>query len=319
MAKSFPTLVLVVGFSGTTSGDKEVQQVKKFIQEDKIQGVILFDYNIENPRQLKELTTYLKDGADKLLVTVDQEGGLVQRLRKKNSFTDYATPQFVAKTLDYEGAKQLYRKMASELNYFGINYNFAPCIDINPKHVPLSPIIGSLKRSYGTEENVALYAKAFIKAHEEEGVGTCLKHFPGHGSAQGDTHDGFVDTSKVWKKEEMNVFKTLIQDTSVEGVMTAHISHDDWGHEPATFSKSLINKLRKDYNFTGTIFCDDLHMGAILKKYSFKEALEKTYNAEVNGFIYSFNTKTMGRQSFHTLIDLVEEFWKLIKKFKNKR
>lgn len=315
MEKSFGNN-LIVGFSGIKAEETEVLKIREFILEGQVQGVILFSHNIINPKQLRDLTSFFRKAKEDLIIAVDQEGGAVQRLKKKQGFTDYPSPEAVASALDYHQAKNLYAHMADELISFGINYNFAPCIDINPKHIPLSPIIGELGRSYGGTTAAALYAKAFIEAHEEKGVRTCLKHYPGHGSAQGDTHHGFVDVSSVWHEEEIDIFGKLVRDTSVDGVMTGHISHTKWGEEPATFCKEVIDILRKEYGFMGTIFSDDLHMGAILEKYTFEESLKKAYDAGINGFIYSSNKNATGGHSFVSSVELIPRFWRFLNTLK---
>jgi len=319
MKKILNKTKLIVGFSGKYPEDGEVQQIRDFILQGQVQGVIIFSHNIEGPGQLRALTQFFRKANEDIIVAVDQEGGAVQRLRKDNGFTDYPSAKTVSLTLNYNQAKLLYSKMAQELKSFGINFNFAPCVDINPSDLPLSPIIGGLDRSYGSKFSTILYATAFIEAHKEKGVETCLKHYPGHGSAQGDTHEGFVDVSGVWREEEIDVFKELIQKTDVSGVMSAHISHLKWENKPATFEKKIIQKLKKDYNFTGTVFCDDLNMGAILEKYTFEEALSNAFSAGIDGFIYSSNIKATGGHSFLTSLELIPRFWILLKNNKQQK
>lgn len=306
MIKAYPPQ-LVVGFKGVKPEDDEVQKLRLCIEKGEVQGVILFGYNIENSAQLKALTAFLAKDKPELIVAVDQEGGLVQRLPESKGFKGFPSAQDMMKE-GLQDASVIYSDMAKELADHGINFNFGPCVDVNPEGY-LCPVIGDLDRSYGAEGSVVDYATAFIKAHQKHGVKTCLKHFPGHGSAQGDTHKNFTDVSKVWKESEMNAFQRLVKSTGVEGVMTAHISHKDWNGGPATFSQHLLTDiLRKKFGFEGMIVSDDMHMGAILANYTFREALEKGFRAGVTCFVYSVNPSAANGHFFDDTMTVIKSF-----------
>jgi beta-N-acetylhexosaminidase len=190
--------MLMVGFLGTSA--PENSQICKDIRNYNLAGVILFDVNPVNHSQPKNISTKnqvakltqelqacSKDG--KLLISVDQEGGRVQRLKSKYGFYGkFPKAKDVSKMSDVS-VRTHYNKMGAELNSVGINYNLAPDVDlaINKKN----HVIYKLGRSYGADpKTVVKYSSIFMDAMHNNGVLTSLKHFPGHGSSLGDTHKG---------------------------------------------------------------------------------------------------------------------------------
>ncbi len=279
--------MLMVGFHGTSAPANS--QVCKDIKRYNVGAVILFDYNPVNknkPKNIatkKQLTTLTKELQEcskngKLLIAVDQEGGRVQRLKSKYGFRgNFPKASDVAK-MNESQIYSTYKKMSSELKEVGINYNLAPVVDldINKKN----HVIHGLGRSYGSNpENVAEYAKVFIEAMHENDVLTSIKHFPGHGSSEGDTHKGFVDITNLWDEKELVPYERLngVADT----VMVAHVFNkilDD--KYPATLSSKTVNDLlRNKLDFNGVVITDDLQMGAISKKYKLRETLKLAINA----------------------------------------
>ena len=280
--------MLMVGFFGTEAPPNS--QICKDIKRYHLAGVILFDRDPTNPKraknissktQLKRLTRELKacsyDG--KLLIAVDQEGGVVQRLKNKYGFFGKFPKAIDVPKKGQKYATEIYTKMAKELKQTGINYDLAPVIDlaINPKN----RVIYALGRSFGkSPEVVTKYASIFIQEMHRYGIITSLKHFPGHGSSLGDTHKGFVDVSNLWSKKELIPYKRLTQKGIVDTVMVAHIfnKHIDPKY-PASLSKKTVDILRRDIRFRGVVITDDLQMGAISKHYSLKERIRLAINA----------------------------------------
>ena len=174
---------------------------------------------------------------------------------------------------------------AAELHELGINWNLAPVVDVNV--FPESPAIGALERSFSAEpEVVAAHAEAFAKAHAAAGVISVLKHFPGHGSAVGDTHLGVTDvTSSFVRDDELAPYRRLIEDGYEDAVMTAHIVNRDLdpsGH-PATLSTAIVTGLlREELGFEGVILSDDMQMGAIVEQYSLERAAIEAIKAGVD-------------------------------------
>lgn len=279
--------MLLVGFRGTALTEKS--HIIRDITEYHVGNIILFEYdaptgtrhrNIQSPTQLKELCSDLqKYAGGKLLIGVDQEGGNVARLRTKDGFPATLSAQASAQA----GEKSVVENalvIAQELSEAGINLNFAPCVDVNTN--PNCPIIGKLGRSFSSDPAiVARYASLWIGVQEKEGIVSCLKHFPGHGSASGDTHAGLVDVTKTWQDSELQPYIELINNSEVEMIMVAHVINQQLGDAlPASLSPLTVKeKLRNELGFKGVVVTDDLAMGAITKQYGFEEALKMAIQA----------------------------------------
>jgi len=279
--------MLMVGFHGTSAPANS--QICKDIKKYNIGAVILFDYNpvnknkpknIATKKQLRKLTSELQacNRDHKLLIAIDQEGGKVQRLKSKYGFYGkFPKASSVAK-MDQKQIYSTYLKMAKELKGVGINYDLAPVVDldINRKN----HVIHGLGRSFGKDPKVvARYATTFIDAMHHYGVLTSLKHFPGHGSSVGDTHKGYVDVTKLWKKVELEPYRLL--NRKADTVMVAHVFNKRIDAKyPATLSAKTVNGLlRNKLGYKGVVITDDLQMGAISKKYSLKTTLQLAINA----------------------------------------
>lgn len=279
--------MVMVGFHGTSSKDEEVRQLHAQIEAGYVGGVILYGYNVKSREQMLVLIDYLRSAKTRqpLLIAVDQEGGKVQRFKAANGFTDYLSAKMVAKTLSVAEAEAYYRKLACELRDIGVNYNFAPVVDVDIN--PESPVIGGLERSFSADAvKVGDYAEALIKAHKECGVLTSLKHFPGHGSATGDTHKGFVDVTATYDKREREPYKQLIAQGMAESVMAAHVVDKNVDTLPASLSSAHIGNLRQ-LGFDGVVISDDMQMGAVSKLYDFNQSVVTMINAGENILIVS--------------------------------
>lgn len=279
--------MLMIGFHGITATKNT--QICKDIKKYNIGAVILFDYNpvnkskpknIATKSQLSQLTKELQacssDG--KLLIAVDQEGGKVQRLKNKYGFSGNFPKASDVIKMDMSQIIKTYKKMSKELKSVGINYDLAPVVDldINMKN----HVIHGLGRSFGKNPKiVSKFASTFIDAMHKNGVLTSLKHFPGHGSSEGDTHKGFVDVTDLWKKIELEPYY-LLKDKA-DTVMVAHVFNEKLDKKyPATLSKKTINGLlRQKLGFKGVVITDDLQMGAISKKYGLRKTLKLAINA----------------------------------------
>ena len=131
-------------------------------------------------------------------IAVDQEGGLVQRLTRRNGFSNFPSARSVGRNPSYaspESVVRLYATMAEELADAGFNLNFGPVVDLNLN--PANPVIGGRKRSFGADPTtVTMLARAFIIAHRDANIVTVAKHFPGHGSSHVDSHKALADVSE---------------------------------------------------------------------------------------------------------------------------
>lgn len=274
--------MLLVGFRGTTINDKST--IVRDIRDYHVGSVILFEYdaptgtrhrNIQSPSQVKQLCSDLQRYAKgNLLIGIDQEGGNVTRLRTKDGFPATMTAQASAEAGD-KSVENNALIVAKELQEAGINLNFAPCVDVNVN--PSCPVIGKMGRSFSAKpEKVVHFAKIWIETQSKKGIVSCLKHFPGHGSAKGDTHAGLVDVTETWTADELIPYRDLIKENKVQMVMVAHVINRDLGDDlPASLSPIIVGEmLRNELGFKGVVVTDDLAMGAITKQYGFEEALK---------------------------------------------
>lgn len=289
--------MLIVGFRGTdVHDDSDIAMVLRDMHPG---GIMLLDYdvpthsrprNITGPEQVRRLIADLKARSrEPLLVTVDAEGGRINRLKSSCGFTDFPSPAELGQG-SVQHTAEVAGNLATELSGLGFTTNFAPVVDVNVN--PDNPIIGKLGRSFSADPaTVVTHARAFIRAHHDRGLLTAIKHFPGHGSSTGDTHIGLVDVTDTYRAEELVPFRKLIQKGEVDMVMTAHVMNrrvdPDW---PVTLSSQYIEPiLRRELGYDGVVVSDDLQMGAIVEHYSLHESVVRAVNAGCDMLILSNN------------------------------
>ena len=272
--------MLLVGFRGTLVDENH--HIVRDIQQYHVGSVILFEYdspsgkrhrNVASPQQLKSLCTYLQGlTPERLLISVDQEGGMVTRLKVRDGFPTTLSPLASAKAGN-TAVRDNASVVAEMLHTAGINLNFAPCVDVNVN--PACPVIGKMERSFSENpDRVTECADIWIGEQRRQGVLSCLKHFPGHGSAHGDTHAGLVDVTDSWQSIELLPYRDLIARGEVDMVMVAHVINRRLDTLPASLSPKVIRELLRDsLGFQGVVITDDLAMGAIAKQYGLEETL----------------------------------------------
>lgn len=272
--------MLLVGFQGTSPKGKEARRIVRQIAQGQIGGVILMDRNIRSPKQVRALTGAFRNTGHPLIpiISVDQEGGRVQRLSAKKGFRAYPTARTVARLYKPDKAQQIYKSMALELSRAGFNLNFGPVLDLNLNRK--NPVIARPGRSYGSNPKaVTAYARAFISAHREANVLTSVKHFPGHGSSWADSHKTFVDLSKTWKEIELEPYRALAREGAIDTLMVGHLYHPAFSSNsrlPATLTSEAIEGwIRGNLGFQGVVITDDMEMGAIRRYYKLPSALIK--------------------------------------------
>jgi beta-N-acetylhexosaminidase len=266
--------MIMIGFPGHSTSEEWPRRAARMIQDGRVGGVVLFSGNVTDPAQLKRLIAFLQSGKSPApFISVDQEGGTIQRLTAAKGFLGLPSAHRVAK-LDQIHAYRLYRRSAGELARLGINVSFGPVVDLNINAA--NPAIGRLGRSYDSDpQRVIAFARQFIDAHNQAGVLTSAKHFPGHGSAGGDPHDRPVDISRTWRSAELEPFRDLIGDEFVDMIMVSHLVHPLFsdGDRPASLShRAIQGVLRGELGFRGLVVTDDLDMGAITRRYPLEEA-----------------------------------------------
>ena len=286
--------MVILGFNGENVGQND--EIYKDIKSG-LGGVILFDKdpndkqkvkNVRNKEQLKKLTSQLQSiSKQKLLISIDQEGGIVQRLKKEDGFVDTLRASEVA--LKGESfAKQTYKLLANDLKESGINTDFAPVVDlaINKEN----KVIVTRGRSFGQSSNeVIKYSSIFVEELKKQNIISVLKHFPGHGSSLGDSHLGFVDITNTWNEKELEPYKYFIKNNKVDMIMTAHVYNKNLdATNPATLSYNINTKLlRNKLGFEGVLVSDDLQMYAISKHYDLKQTLTLSINSGVNMLLFA--------------------------------
>ena len=284
--------MLLIGFRGETLDD----DTAALLEEIAPGGVILFDYdgpsggeqvrNIVSPEQLKALTADLQAASERpLLIAIDAEGGFVNRLKEDYGFEVQLPSHLTLGAGTPAETESLAAASARQLSYLGINWNLAPVVDVNV--FPESPAIGYWERSFSDNPDaVSEHAAAFVRAHHDHDVISTLKHFPGHGSAVGDTHLGVTDvTDSFIRDAELAPYRTLIDDGYDDVVMTAHVVNRnlDPSARPATLSRPIVTDLlRSELGFDGVILSDDMQMGAILEQYSLETAAIEAIKAGVD-------------------------------------
>jgi beta-N-acetylhexosaminidase len=296
--------MLMIGFRGLEVSDDHF--IVQDIRERNLGGVVLFDYdapsgspvrNIESPTQVQALVAALQAAAlqaaanTPLLVAIDHEGGILTRLKEERGFPPTLSHQTLGEIDDPAFTHEQAAAMARTLVELGINLNLAPVVDLNVN--PDNPIIAKYERSFSADpEVVTRHALAFIEAHHEQGVRCAVKHFPGHGSATGDTHEGWVDVTKTWSWSELLPFAHVVEAGLADAIMTAHVFNADLdADDPATLSRSTIGGLiRGKLAYDSVVISDDMQMGAIADHYGFEAAIQKAIEAGVDILAFANNS-----------------------------
>lgn len=234
---------------------------KNLLDHPAVGGLILFSRNYHDPDQLQNLCQTIRQAArHDLVIAIDHEGGRVQRCREHfsaipamASFEKYADSAAEADVW----AQQMGWLMASEVMANGIDFSFAPVLDING----ISEVIGD--RAFS--DNVAVIeriAHCFIQGMRHAGMAATGKHFPGHGSVQADSHIAIpVDEREPGAIAALDLLPFKGLSNELQGIMPAHVIYPQVDNLPAGFSAHWLQEvLRKQLHFNGVIFSDDLAM-----------------------------------------------------------
>ncbi len=290
--------MLLIGFRGLAVD--AASPIIKDIASGRIGGVVLFDRdvalnsstrNIESPQQVQTLITQLQSYSRiPLLVSVDQEGGYVARLKSKYGFSANVSQAYLG-TINNPDSTRFYGRITAEtLHKMGFNVNFAPVVDLNIN--PNNPVIGKIDRSFSIDPEIVVNnAAILIDEFKKQNINSTLKHFPGHGSSASDSHLGLTDVTNTWQESELKPYKELISKDYQGMIMTAHIFNSKLDPDyPATLSNKIINGiLRKQLGFDGVIISDDMNMKAITDFYGLEKAIELSINAGVDILVFANN------------------------------
>ncbi len=267
----------------------------KDIKEGKAGGITIYERHLtptEAAENLKNLIRVYQQAATiPLFVTITQEGGIVNRLKPKYGFPPMPSAKYLGSIDNTDSTKWYSDNIAYTLSRLGINVNFAPVLDV---YKSTNPVLGSRERTFSSNKKVIIkHATRVIASHHYFGVGTVVKHFPGHGSSTEDSHLGVTDVTNTWEPAELEPYKALIKQGRVQAIMTAHIVNKklDASGLPATLSKKIITGLlRQQLDFNGLVFSDDMHMKAISAEYGLEEAITLSINAGVDVLLFSGNS-----------------------------
>jgi beta-N-acetylhexosaminidase len=284
--------MIIFGFYGTKIDKSDA--VYKAVKEGKVGNILIYKRNISTKNTLIQLPKLIKDFQEAatipLFISIDQEGGLVNRFENIAGLPSMPSAFFLGQKNNIETTKYYSNNIASTLSKLGINLNYAPVLDV---YNPNCPVIGKRNRSFGANPvSITKHAEQFILAHNNLKVHTMVKHFPGHGNSLSDSHFGIADVTKTWKPEELEPYRQLIKKGLVEAVMTAHIVNGklDGSKLPATLSKKIITGvLRDSLHFNGPVFSDDMMMQAISSHYGLEESIQLALGAGVDVLMFSNN------------------------------
>jgi len=250
---------LMVDINGTELTPEDVQ----VLSHPLVGSVILFSRNYRSVAQVTALTAAIRAVRNpSLLIAVDHEGGRVQRFRE--GFTRLPPARALGRRFDEDRREGLALThavgwlMASELRTVGVDFSFAPCVDLD---YGVSEIIGD-RAFHSDPDAVAALAVAYMSGMREAGMAAVAKHFPGHGAVIADSHVALpVDRRNFVDLEaDIRPYRLLIEN-NLAGAMGAHVVFPSIDTLPASLSKHWMSGvLRGDLNFHGCIFADDLTM-----------------------------------------------------------
>lgn len=244
-------------------------------------GVILFARNFVDPQQLLALVASIRACRPNLLIAVDQEGGRVQRLR--NGFTRLPPMRVFTQSwqqdprLALQQARQCGWLMAAEVLAYGIDFSFAPVLDLDSG---LSAVIGD--RAFSSDpDQVTAIASAFMQGMHEAGMATTGKHFPGHGSVAADSHTDLpVDSRPLAQIREQDLVPFRQCSGVLDAVMPAHVIYEQADPRCAGFSPFWLQTvLRGELGFDGVIFSDDLVMAGAAAAGSMEQRVDAALEA----------------------------------------
>ncbi len=275
--------MMMVGFDGA----RPPAHILAWLASGRIGGIYLFSRNIETPAQVKDLADECRAAAKHpILVGIDQEGGLVARLRQ--GFSESPGAMALGASGDAKLAEDVAFMLGTELAALGINWNFAPVADI--AHQPDNPSVST--RSIGSEARlVSRMVAAQIKGLQRAGVAATVKHFPGLGNTVIDTHDDQAAVTgplDYLYRHDLAPFRAAIR-ADVACVMLTHVKYEALDAElPATLSPRLVNGLlRTELGYQGAVCTDCMEMKAITRSFGAGESAALAVLAGVDMPLFS--------------------------------
>lgn len=333
--------MLMVGVRGAQPGDARLERDLAVCEQARAGGVILFDVdlptrdqlvrqgfshdeavrratrNIITPEQTRRLIHCLHQrlGPD-LTVAVDHESGVATRLSPAHGFPETLDAKSFSQ-LDESAKHEHARRLAKIAGDLGVDLNLAPCVDLDrgdPNHV-----ISGRRRAFSSDPLVAARcARVVIGEHRRLGVMTCLKHFPGHGSAGADSHHELPElTNTALREEELNLYRAVIPTLDASTwVMTGHLLDRRADPAlPASLSYAhTTESLRNELGFDGVVVTDSLDMRAVADRWTLEEMVAMAVNAGADVLLDGVNAPGAARQC--TALRMVDAVVEALKKGK---
>jgi len=295
--------MLIFGFAGASAPQIVLDEISQY----NVGGVLLYRVhdNLESSTQAALLVDELQASAlIPLMIATDQEGGSVTNLRSSNGFQDSPSAYELGQQTDEATTRGVAAMFSSWFNDIGLNTDFAPVVDLrlNPGNV-----IGD--RSYSADpDTVVQNAYWFMDEFLNNNQITTLKHFPGHGSSEGDSHQGFTDVTNTWQEIELDPYTALIDSGCVDMIMMAHVFNAALDPQyPASLSAATVTDLlRATLGFNGVVITDAMMMGAITENYGLTQAVTLAINAGVDMLLYNWDDDLQGHRLIPLLVDHIE-------------
>ena len=281
-------------------GEEHINGVRNLVINEKLGGLILMQDDAE--KHINLVNEFQSRSKIPMMIGMDAEWGLYQRIAAAHKFPWAMT---LGAIQDKKLITEMAAQIASDAKRMGVNWDFAPVVDVNTN--PNNPIIGN--RSFGSEvQNVVLSAEAYAKGLQDNNVLAAIKHFPGHGDTNTDSHLDLPVVSHNLQRlndVELAPFKALM-DRGIGGVMVAHLFVPALEKEkgvPASVSHSIITGILKEkYGYKGLIITDALNMGAVAKKYKPGELDALAFKAGNDIMLFSEGVKE-GKRLIQAAID----------------
>jgi beta-N-acetylhexosaminidase len=271
--------VLFLGFEGKALTREE----RRLLEKVEPAGLVLFARNLGEEGEVDELVADLRALLPRTLLAIDAEGGRVDRLKA------LAGPSPAAAELALQppaASRRAGKRMGALLRRFDFDLDFAPVVDLD-EGLSGNALDG---RTFGRSPRaVVARARAFAEGLHGQGVGSCIKHFPGLGAAPADTHFGVarIESSRADLERALTPFTELF--AASHAVMVSHAIYPGWGEPklPATLSPTISGDLlRKKLRYRGTLFSDDLEMGALKEIGDLAEIGRQALAAGCDGLLF---------------------------------
>ncbi len=287
----------MVGFHGLEPPD----YILNWLAEGRISGVYLFSRNVESPQQVKALTQKCREAAQsEILIAIDQEGGVVARFRE--GFTESPGAMALGAASSVELAEKIARMLALEMQAVGINWVYAPVVDMT--HNVNNPSVGV--RSIGRDPVlVGEIACAQIRGFQQAGVAATAKHFPGLGNTPIDTHQALPlidDSVEVLREHNLIAFRRVVA-CGVATVMPTHVKFTALDTDyPTTLSPRIVRMLLRDeLGFNGVVATDCMEMKALTDHYSPTQSVVLAAQADID-LIQLSHTRKVQEEAYEGML-----------------